>query len=141
MNVVRDEFNVQGGDFASVGMASTAMKSALEMIGISSAVTRRVSIIAYEAEMNLVIHAGGGIIRYSVYPDRIEIKTEDSGPGIADIELAMQEGYSTATDEIRELGFGAGMGLSNIKRNSDSLDIDSTPGKGTTLQAIVLLNS
>jgi anti-sigma regulatory factor (Ser/Thr protein kinase) len=141
LNEVSEKFTVQGGDFASVGKASTAMKSALEMIGIPSAITRRVSIIAYEAEMNLVIHAGGGIIQYSVFPDRIEITAEDNGPGIENIELAMEEGYSTASDEIRELGFGAGMGLSNIKRNSDDLKIDSIPEEGTSLVAVVLLES
>ncbi len=140
MNIIQDEFQVQGGDFANVGTASTALKSSLEMIGIPSAIRRRVSIIAYEAEMNLVIHAGGGVIRYYVYPDRINIVAEDEGPGIPDIDLAMEEGYSTASDEIRELGFGAGMGLSNIKRNADTMEISSEVGKGTVIDSVIFIS-
>ncbi|MBN1332224.1 MAG: anti-sigma regulatory factor [Synergistales bacterium] len=121
----------------NVGTASTTLKSSLEMVGIPSSITRRASIIAYEVEMNLVIHAGGGIIRSLVSTDKLMILAIDEGPGIPDIDLAMQEGYSTASDAIRELGFGAGMGLSNMKRNADVLKINSEMGKGTSVEAII----
>lgn len=136
-NIYEEEFRVEGGDFMNVGTASTTLKSSLEMVGIPSSITRRASIIAYEVEMNLVIHAGGGIIRSLVSTDKLMILAIDEGPGIPDIDLAMQEGYSTASDAIRELGFGAGMGLSNMKRNADVLKINSEMGKGTSVEAII----
>lgn len=139
-DVYIEEYHIDGGDFVNVGTASTRLKSSLEMMGITSSLTRRASIVAYEAEMNLVIHAGGGTIFSYVYPEKIRIVAEDKGPGIPDIDLAMQEGYSTASDAIRELGFGAGMGLSNMKRNADILNIDSEIGKGTLVEAIIYLN-
>ncbi len=140
-DVYIEEYHIDGGDFINVGTASTKLKRSLEMMGIPSSLTRRASIVAYEAEMNLVIHAGGGTISCLVSPEKIQIIAEDNGPGIPDIELAMQEGYSTASDAIRELGFGAGMGLSNIKRNTDTLDIISEVGKGTRVQAVILFKS
>jgi len=139
-NIYEEEFRVEGGDFINVGTASTTLKSSFEMVGIPSAITRRASIIAYEIEMNLVIHAGGGIIRSVVTPDQLTLLAIDEGPGIPDIDLAMQEGYSTASDAIRELGFGAGMGLSNIKRNADILNITSEIGKGTKVEATIFFN-
>ncbi len=137
--VYKLEFDIKGGDFVNAGMASTRIKDVLKMLGIPPQIYRRVAIIAYEAEMNLVIHAGGGKLRLFIYPDKVEVITEDNGPGIEDIELAMKEGYSTAPDYIRELGFGAGMGLPNIKKNADDLIIKSEVGKGTYLKAIVNL--
>jgi anti-sigma regulatory factor (Ser/Thr protein kinase) len=134
-----EEFEIDGQEFVTIGIASTRIKSTLKMLGIPSDLVRRTSIIAYEAEMNLVIHGGGGILRFKVHPDHIMIQAEDHGPGIPDIELAMKEGYTTASDQIRELGFGAGMGLPNIKRNSDTLDIQSTVGEGTFLTSIINL--
>lgn len=131
------EFDVKGGDFVGAGLASTQIKEVLKMLGLSPEIYRRVAVIAYEAEMNLVIHAGGGTLRALVYPDEIVILAEDDGPGIEDIELAMKEGYSTAPDHIRELGFGAGMGLPNIKKNSDEMRIESEVGRGTKLWASV----
>jgi anti-sigma regulatory factor (Ser/Thr protein kinase) len=128
---------VQGGVFDAIGEASTQLKSVLKMLGIPSDITRRATVVAYEAEMNLVIHAGGGEVIASVYPDRLEILARDRGPGIPDIGLAMTEGYSTATDEIREMGFGAGMGLPNMKRNADVLEVTSEVGKGTSVFAII----
>lgn len=139
-DVYTEKYHVEGGDFINVGTAATRLKSSLEMMGIPSSLTRRASIVAYEAEMNLVIHAGGGLISSHVYSDRIQIVAEDKGPGIQNIELAMQEGYSTASDAIRELGFGAGMGLSNMKKNADVLNIESEVGKGTKVDAIIFLN-
>ncbi|NLM71228.1 MAG: anti-sigma regulatory factor [Synergistaceae bacterium] len=108
------------------------------MLGIPSDLVRRASVIAYEAEMNALIHGGGGLLRLTVNDDRLLIEASDSGPGIPDVQLAMQEGYSTATDEIRELGFGAGMGLPNIQRNADAMEIDTEVGKGTKLKATVV---
>jgi serine/threonine-protein kinase RsbT len=132
-----EEYTVAGRDFSAIGEASTQFKATMKMLGIPSDITRRASIVAYESEMNLVLHAGGGTIRLIVYTDKLEVWAIDRGPGIADIELAMQEGYSTATDEIRELGFGAGMGLPNIKRHSDDMHLDSEVGKGTVLSATI----
>lgn len=140
-DVYVEEYHIEGGNFINVGTASTKLKRSLEMMGIPSSLTRRASIVAYEAEMNLVIHAGGGTIRSYIFSEKIKIIAEDDGPGITDIDLAMQEGYSTASDAIRELGFGAGMGLSNIKRNADILDIKSEVGKGTKVKAVILLDT
>ena len=115
-------FDVDGEDFTSAGQASVHVKKNLRQLGISPDIIRRVSIAMYEGEINMVIHADGG-----------EIRLQDSGPGIADIDLAMQEGYSTAPDNIRSLGFGAGMGLPNMKRYTDSMEIQSEVGKGTLI--------
>ena len=126
-------FTVHGNDFSSAGDASVQVKKILRNIGFDADVIRRVSIAMYEAEINMVIHAGGGIAEVNVSPDKIVLVLTDKGPGIADIELAMSEGYSTAPDNIRSLGFGAGMGLPNIKRYSDDLKIESKLGEGTKL--------
>ncbi len=126
-------FDVDGEDFTSAGQASVQVKKNLRQLGVDAEVIRRVSIAMYEGEINMVIHAGGGTALVKVYPDYIEIVLEDHGPGIKDIDLAMQEGYSTATDTIRSLGFGAGMGLPNMKKYTDSMDIESTVGVGTTI--------
>lgn len=130
-----EEYLIKGDSFLEVGEASTKLKNSLKMLGLPSEVTRRASVVVYEAEMNVMIHAGGGTIKAYIYPDYLIIEAMDSGPGIPDLDLAMQEGYSTASDRIRELGFGAGMGLPNIKRNSDDLVINTELGKGTTLKA------
>ena len=126
-------FDVDGEDFTSAGQASVQVKKNLRRLGISPEIIRRVSIAMYEGEINMVIHAGGGVADVKVFEDRIEIVLTDHGPGIKDIDMAMQEGYSTATDNIRTLGFGAGMGLPNMKRYSDTMKIDSTLGVGTTI--------
>jgi len=136
-SVLSYTFNVDGNDFSSAGEASVQVKKILRSIGFDAEVIRRVSIAMYEAEINMVIHAGGGIAELFVYPDKIVLVLTDKGPGIADINLAMSEGYSTAPDNIRSLGFGAGMGLPNIKRYSDELDIKSKVGEGTTLTITV----
>jgi len=135
--VYEEEYSVDGREFVAIGIASTRSKAALKMLGIPSDLIRRVSIIAYEAEMNVVIHGGGGTLKLEVQPDFIEIIARDEGPGIPDISKAMEEGFSTATDQIREMGFGAGMGLPNIKRNSDKMNVNSEVGKGTEVRAIV----
>jgi len=130
-------FSVEGGDFRNAGNASTQIKTILKQIGIPGEVIRRVAIAAYEAEMNMVMYAKRGVITLRIEPMKVEISVEDEGPGIEDIELAMQEGYSTASPEIREMGFGAGMGLPNIKKNSDEFSIASTVGKGTQLSILI----
>ncbi len=126
-------FNVDGGDFTSAGQASVAVKKNLSQIGFPPEVIRRVSIAMYEGEINMVIHADGGVATVKVDENCIEIVLADKGPGIADVEKAMQEGFSTAPDEVRGLGFGAGMGLPNMKRYTDEMSIDSTVGVGTTI--------
>ena len=126
-------FDVDGSDFTSAGHASVQVKKNLRQLGISPEVIRRVSIAMYEGEINMVIHAGGGVAEVKVCEDYIEIVLDDKGPGIKDIEQAMQEGFSTAPDQIRSLGFGAGMGLPNMKRYTDSMEIESTVGVGTRI--------
>lgn len=126
-------YDVDGDDFTSAGQASVMVKKNLRQLGISPEIIRRVSIAMYEGEINMVIHAGGGTAEVRVNEDCIEIILDDNGPGISDIEQAMQEGFSTAPDEIRSLGFGAGMGLPNMKRHTDSIEIDSTVGVGTKI--------
>ena len=130
-------FDVSGENFTSAGEASVTVKKNLRMLGFPPDVIRRVAIAMYEGEINMVIHAGGGIATVTVFPDKIEMVLDDSGPGIADIELAMREGFSTAPENIRNLGFGAGMGLPNMKRNTDSMKIESELGKGTKLTLTV----
>ncbi len=124
-------FDVDGQDFTSAGHASVQVKKNLRQLGISPEVIRKVSIAMYEGEINMVIHAGGGVAEVRVNEEYIEVVLEDHGPGIEDIEQAMQEGFSTAPDQIRSLGFGAGMGLPNMKRYTDKMEIFSTVGVGT----------
>ena len=126
-------FNVDGDDFTSAGQASVQVKKDLRRLGIPAEIIRRVSIAMYEGEINMVIHAGGGTAEVRVTEEAIEIILSDTGPGIADIDKAMQAGYSTAPDTIRSLGFGAGMGLPNMKRYTDYMDVQSTVGVGTTI--------
>ena len=132
-NPLAFHFDVDGNDFTSAGEASVQVKKILRRIGIDSESIRRVSIAMYEAEINMVIHAGGGEADLFITDDKVTLVMTDHGPGIADIELAMREGYSTAPDNIRSLGFGAGMGLPNIKRYTDELNIESEVGKGTKI--------
>ena len=134
------EYRIEGIDFMFAGAASNNIKNTLKMLGIASDICRRVAIITYEAEINLVIHAGGGMLQALISEDHVDLVIRDEGPGIADINKAMTEGYSTATEQAREMGFGAGMGLPNIKRNSDTFDIESEVGKGTTLRSTVFFN-
>ena len=126
-------YDVMGGDFTSAGNASVQAKKALRQLGFDPDIIRRVAIAMYEGEINMVIHADGGSADILVYDDAIEIVLADKGPGIPDVDLAMQEGYSTAPDNIRSLGFGAGMGLPNMKRHTDDIKIDTKIGVGTTI--------
>lgn len=121
----------------NAGKASTTIKSILREVGVPPPVIRRAAIASYEAEMNVVLYARKGTMELRVTPKDIRITVQDQGDGIADIELAMQEGYSTAPDEIREMGFGAGMGLPNIKKNADTFAISSVMGKGTDLEIVI----
>ncbi len=127
-------FTIVGGDFAAAGSVSIAAKNLLKAVGFPAPVLRRVAIVAFEAEMNVVMYGGGGELAVYLSPTTVRLVISDQGPGIGDLELAMQEGWSTATPQMREMGFGAGMGLPNIKKNSDRLTIDTAPGKGTRLQ-------
>jgi anti-sigma regulatory factor (Ser/Thr protein kinase) len=126
-------YDVDGDNFTSAGAASVEVKRKLRQLGFSTETIRRVSIAMYEGEINMVVHARGGVADVWVEPDRITIILADQGPGIPDIDLAMQEGYSTAPDNIRALGFGAGMGLPNMKRYTDEMGIETELGKGTTV--------
>ena len=132
-DVIKLHFIVDGDAFTSAGEASGETKRTLKQIGYDPSVVRRVAIAMYEAEINMVIHAGGGEIDVEIYPDRVEMWLRDQGPGIKNIALAMKEGYSTAPDNIRSLGFGAGMGLPNIVKYTDEMKIDTEIGVGTTV--------
>ncbi len=126
-------YSVDGDNFTSAGQASVQVKKVLRRLGLDPETIRRVSIAMYEGEINMVIHAGGGEAEVLIHEDCVEIVLRDKGPGIADIEQAMQEGFSTAPDNIRSLGFGAGMGLPNMKRYTDDMQIESQVGVGTTI--------
>ena len=139
MDNMKLHFDVDGEDFTRAGEASGETKRVLKGLGFDASVIRNVSIAMYEGEINMVIHAGGGEADVTVSEDCIEIFLHDKGPGIKDIERAMQEGYSTASDQIRSLGFGAGMGLPNMKRYTDSMEINSTVGVGTDITMKVML--
>ena len=130
-------FDVDGQNFTSAGQASVQVKKNLRQLGIPPETIRRVSIAMYEGEINMVIHAGGGKAEVVVHEDKIVIILDDNGPGIANVELAMQEGFSTAPDNIRSLGFGAGMGLPNMKRYTDDMKIETELGKGTRITMCV----
>ena len=136
---VRFHFVVDGEDFISAGQASVQVKKNLRKLGIPPEIIRKISIAMYEGEINMVIHADGGDADVLVYEDRIVMILTDRGPGIADVEKAMQEGFSTAPDNVRTLGFGAGMGLPNMKRYTDDMQITSVVGEGTTITMTVLL--
>ena len=132
-----DSFTIEGGNFDNAGRVSSSIKSILKKIGLSSDVVRRAALVSYESEINIVSYSRKGVIHLLVVPDRILIEAVDKGQGIPDIGLAMQEGYSTATEKIREMGFGAGMGLCNIKNYSDYFQITSEVGRGTCLKMVI----
>ena len=127
------KYQVPGDDFTRAGEASSSLKNTLRMLGVDNAAIRKVSIAMYEGEINMVIHADGGEIEAVITDEDILMTLSDTGPGIEDISLAMEEGYSTAPDEVRSLGFGAGMGLPNMKRSADEFEITSEVGVGTTV--------
>lgn len=127
-------FHIDGGDFVNAGRASSSIKSVLKQLNVPPRLVKRVVIALYETEVNVVAHADQGDIEALIESEKITISVKDAGPGITDIEKAMVEGYSTASHTVREMGFGAGMGLSNIQRNSDDFAIESIPGQGTTVR-------
>lgn len=131
--VMEQIFPVEAGAYATAGEASTTIKRKLKQLGVDAAVLRRVSVASYEVELNLVIHSMGGTLTLQVDPEKVTLISQDVGPGIPDIDKAMTEGYSTANEEARNLGFGAGMGLPNMKRNATSFDIQSQVGVGTRI--------
>jgi serine/threonine-protein kinase RsbT len=132
-------FKIEGRDFKASGEASGRIKRTLEQVGLGWSIVRRAAVVLYEAEMNIVIHAWRGVLRADISPEQVIVFAEDEGPGIADVGLAMKEGFSTAPAEIREMGFGAGMGLPNIKKHSDHLEIKSVVGQGTNLTAVIIV--
>lgn len=133
-NLLTNSYDVRAGEFQTAGDASASIKRKLKQIGVDSTVLRRIAVASYEAELNLIIHSMGGQLTLEMNPEKITLVSADVGPGIADISRAMQEGYSTASEEARDLGFGAGMGLPNMKRNADDFAIESELGKGTRIQ-------
>jgi serine/threonine-protein kinase RsbT len=135
------EYKVEGGDFTRAGYASSQVKKMLKQLGVDSNIIKRVVVCLYEAEVNIVAHAYRGTIFVLLSADKINMRLVDEGPGIADINLAMQKGYSTASREVREMGFGAGMGLPNIRSNADIFNISSQVGIGTTLEITINLNA
>ncbi len=137
MDALKLHYDVDGEDFSAAGEASSNVKKVLRQLGFPQEAIRRTAICMYEGEINVVIHAGGGFADVTVEPERITIVLTDHGPGIPDVEKAMSEGWSTAPTKVRELGFGAGMGLPNMKRYSDEFRIDTTVGVGTTVTMTV----
>lgn len=133
------EFDIEGGDFSKAGFASSQLKRILKQLVTDHKVVKKTVVALYEAEVNVVAHAYSGKVIIDIDTDKIQIKVNDKGPGIEDIEQAMEEGYSTASEQVREMGFGAGMGLANIKNNSDEFNITSEVGVGTQLEIIAYL--
>lgn len=136
---IKLEYEILKDDFSRAGKASSDIKKKLRQLGLDANIIRKTAIVAYEAEINIVIHSEGGTITAFINPCAIEIVAKDKGPGIEDVELAMKVGYSTASNKIRELGFGAGMGLPNMKKFSDEFYIESQKGKSTTIRMIMKL--
>jgi serine/threonine-protein kinase RsbT len=130
------EYEIEGGNFSKAGYASSEVKKKLKQLNVDLQIVKRVVVALYEAEVNIVAHAYNGVMRVEIDEERIVLVLEDSGPGIPDIDQAMEEGFSTASPEVREMGFGAGMGLPNIKKNVDYLNISSEVGKGTRVEMI-----
>ncbi len=139
--LLRESYEIQGGNFDKAGEISGEIKTTLLDLGINAASLRRIVVVAFEAEMNVVMYAERGTLTFILDEEEVRLEVRDQGPGIADLELAFQEGYSTATDEMRELGFGFGMGLPNMKKNSDDLRVETEVGKGTSVFARISLNS
>ncbi len=131
---IEGSFQLIGGDFTSAGEASSQLKKKLSELGVNDDIIRRTTIATFEAEMNVIIYAAAGRLNYQITPKFIQIKVEDMGPGIENLEQAMQEGYSTAPEWVRAMGWGAGMGLPNMKKNTDEFKLDSVVGEGTTIE-------
>lgn len=140
MSIFKVSYTVDGNDFSVAGEASRKLKKVLQQLGINPQTARKATIAMYEGEINMVIHADGGVIDVEITPDKIHMILKDSGPGIPNIKLAMTEGYSTAEDNVRELGFGAGMGLPNMKKYTDEMTVTSELGVGTTVDISVYID-
>jgi serine/threonine-protein kinase RsbT len=130
------KYKIAGGDFTNAGNASSSVKKILKQLNVDHIISKRIVVALYEAEVNIVAHAYSGIIEVNIDENRIYTILDDKGPGIPDIDKAMEEGYSTASPQVREMGFGAGMGLANMKRNTDELLISSETGRGTKVELI-----
>lgn len=139
--LMRESYAIQGGNFDTAGEISGEIKTILRDLGIEASSLRRIVVVAFEAEMNVVMYAHRGTLTFILSDDEVNLEVRDEGPGIPDLDLAFQEGYSTASDEMRELGFGFGMGLPNMKKNSDDLRVETEVGKGTAVFAKIRLNS
>lgn len=137
--VLNEKYDVKAGDFNSAGDASSSIKNVLKRLGVGNAVLRKIAIASYEAELNIIIHSHGGRLKLAVMRDEVALVAEDDGPGIPDVAQAMTEGYSTAPESVRMLGFGAGMGLPNMKRCADEFDITSGVGRGTVIRMKFIL--
>jgi serine/threonine-protein kinase RsbT len=135
------KYNIEGKNFSKAGYASSQVKKTLKQLSVDPGLIKNIVVALYESEVNIVAHANKGVIEVSISPESVDMIVSDEGPGIENIELAMKEGYSTASAEVRQMGFGAGMGLPNIKRNVDRLTIDSVVGSGTTLKMNKMLNN
>ena len=134
-------FEIEGGDFTKAGLASTEVKKTLKQLNIEPGKIKKIAVAMYEAEVNIVAHANRGTMTVNIDSQKVQLKFEDEGPGIQDIDQAMKEGFSTASDTVRQMGFGAGMGLPNIKKNVDELNISSKVGKGTMVEFTTYLNN
>ena len=141
MGALHLEYTVVPDDFSRAGEVSGKVKKTLKDLGFPPSVVRRTAIAMYEAEINMVIHANGGTITADINPDEVDVVFADVGPGIPDIDLAMQEGWSTASEDIRDMGFGAGMGLPNIKKSTDYMDVKTQVGVGTTITIKIFVNN
>jgi len=134
---IEQSFQLIGGNFNNAGESSSQLKRTLSKLGADESIITRAAVATFEAEMNVIIYAAAGWVRFTITPQLVKIRVEDMGPGIENIELAMKEGYSTAPDWVREMGWGAGMGLPNMKKNSDEFKIESVVGEGTTIEMVI----
>lgn len=139
--IMHFEYDIEGGDFSKAGNVSSLLKKTLKQLVGNHKIVKRIVVAMYEAEVNVVAHAYSGKVIIDIDTDKISIRINDKGPGIRDIDQAMQDGYSTASEQVREMGFGAGMGLSNIKNNSDEFELTSTVGEGTELKIVAYLKN
>lgn len=133
-------YDIEGGDFTKAGFASSEVKKMLKQLNLPAPLIKRIAVAMYEAEVNVVAHAHRGTMEVDISPEKVSLSFIDEGPGIPDISKAMEEGFSTASEQVRQMGFGAGMGLPNIKRNTDEMEISSEVGKGTQLKLVVNIN-
>ena len=140
MTALKKSYHIKSRDFIRAGEASIQIQALLKSLNFNPKLIRRVAICGYEGEMNVVMHGGDGTLSFEINTDQLTIEIRDDGPGIADIEKAMQAGFSTASDEHREMGFGAGMGLPNMKKNSDQITVESEKGQGTFVRMVFLLD-